>query len=63
MIPNMSGFNKVEIMMTSFPVFDAFPFFWRSSHYPNIYAFPSLKGNFKAVLGDKSVTSDIGKGR
>ena len=26
MVPNMAGFNKVEIMMTSFPVFDAFFF-------------------------------------
>ena len=62
MVPNMVGFNKVEKMMTSLPVFDAFPFFWRSSPYPNMYAFPNLKGNFKTVLGDKSVTFGIGKG-
>ena len=61
MVPNMAGSNKVENM--PFPVFDAFPFFWSSSPYPNIYAFPNLKGNFKAVLGDKSVTSSISKGR
>ena len=59
----MAGFNKVENMMTSFPVFDAFPFLWHSSPYPNICAFPNLKGNLKAVLGDESVTSGIGKGR
>ena len=63
MIPNMPGFNKVEIIMTSFQVFDAFIFFWRSLPYPNIYAFHNLKRKFKAGLGDKSVTSGIGKGR
>ena len=26
MVPNMAGFHKVENMMTSFPVFDAFLF-------------------------------------
>ena len=61
MVPNIAGFNKVENMMTSFPFFDAF--FVRSSLYPNINVFPYLKGNFKAVLGDKSVTSGIGRGR
>ena len=63
MVTNIAGFNKFENMMTSFPVFDAFLFFVRSSPYPNIYAFPYLKGNFKAVLSDKSVTSGIGRGR
>ena len=63
MVPNMAGLNKVENMMTSFPVFDAFLFFWRSSPYRNIYAFPVLKQKLKAVLGDKSATSGIGKGR
>ena len=63
MVPNMAGFNKVEKMMISFPVFGAFLFFWRSSPYPNIYAFPNLKRKFKAVLGNKSVTSGIRKGR
>ena len=63
MVPNMAGFNEVENMMTSFPIFDAFLFFGRSSPYPNRYAFPNLKRKFKAVLGDKSVTSSIGKGR
>ena len=43
--------------------FRCIPFFWRRSPYPNIHAFLNLKGNFKAVLGDKSVTSGIGKGR
>ena len=43
MVPNMAGFNKVENMMMSFPVFDAFLFFGRSSPYPNIYTFPDLK--------------------
>ena len=52
MVPIMSGFNKVENMMTSLPVFDAFLFFWRSSPYPNVYDFPNLKRKFKAVLGD-----------
>ena len=63
MVPNMAVFNKVENMMTSFPVFDAFLSFWRGSPYPNIYAFPNLKRKFKAVLGDKSVTSGMGIGR
>ena len=65
MVPNMAVFNKVENMMMSFPVFDAFPFFffWRSLPYPSIYAFPNLKQKFKVVLGDKSVTFGIGKGR
>ena len=63
MVPNMAGCNKVENLMTSFTVFDAFLFFWHSSPYPNIYAFPNLKRKFKAVLGDKSVTSGIDKGR
>ena len=58
MEPNMAGFNKVENMITSFQVFDAYFCFWRSSPYPNIYAFPNLKRKFKAVLGDKSFTSD-----
>ena len=62
MIPNMAGFNEVENMMTSFPVFDVFLFFGRSSPYPNKYAFPNLKRKLKAVLGDKSVTSGIDKG-
>ena len=62
MVPIMAGFNKVE-NMTSFPVFDAFLFFWRSSTNPNVYAFPNLNRKFKAVLGDNSVTSGIGKGR
>ena len=61
MVPNMAGFNEVENMMTSFPVFDVFLFFGRSSPCPNRYAFPNLKRKF--VLGDKSVTSGIGKGR
>ena len=63
MVPDIAGFNEVENMMTSFPVFDAFLFFGRSSPYPNRYAFPYLKRKFKAVLGDKSVISGIGKGR
>ena len=50
MVPNMAGFNEVENMMTSFPVFDAFLFFGRSSPYPNRYAFPNLKRKFEAVL-------------
>ena len=53
MVSNMAGFNEVENMMTSFPVFDAFLFFGRSSPYPNICAFPNQKRKFKAVLGDK----------
>ena len=32
MVPNMAGFNEVENMMTSLPVFDAFLFFMRSRH-------------------------------
>ena len=63
MVPNMAGFNGVENMMTSFPVFDALSFFRRSSPFPNRYVFPNLKRKFKAVSGDKSVTSGIGKGR
>ena len=63
MVPNMAGFNRVENIMTSFPVFDAFLSFGRSSPYPNRYAFPNQKRTFKAILGDKSVTSDIIKGR
>ena len=63
MVPNMAGFNEVENMMTSFPVFDAFLFFGRSSPYPNRYAFPNLKRKFMAFLGYKSVPSGIGKGR
>ena len=59
----MAGFIKVENMMSSFPVFDAFLFFGRSSPYPNRYAFPNLKRKFKAVFGDKSVTSGMDKGR
>ena len=62
MIVNMAGFNEAENVKTSFPVFDAFLFFGYSSSYPNIYAFPNLKRKFKAVLGDKSVISGIGKG-
>ena len=62
MVPNMAGFYEVESMMTSFPVFDAFLFFGRSSPYPNRYAFPNLKRKFKAILGDKSDTSGIGIG-
>ena len=58
----MAGFNEVENMM-SFPVLDAFLFFGRSSPFPNRYVFANLKRKFKAVLGDKSVTSGIGKGR
>ena len=63
MVPNMAGFNKVENMMTSFPIFDAFFFFWPSSPCPNMYAIPNLKPKFMAVLGDKSATSGIVKGR
>ena len=63
MVPNMAGFNEVENMMTSFLVFDVFLSFGRSSPYPNRHALPNLKRKFKAVLGDKSVTSGIGKGR
>ena len=63
MVHNMAKFNEVENMMTSFPVFDAFLFWERSSPYPNIYAFPNLKRKIKAVLCDKNVTSGIGKRR
>ena len=63
MVPNMAVFNKVENMMMSFPIFDAFPFFWRSSPYPNIYDFPTLKRKFMAVSGEKSVTSGLEKRR
>ena len=63
MVPNMAGFNEVENMMTSFPVFHAFLFFGRRSPYPNRYALPNLKRKLKAILGDKIVTSGIGKGR
>ena len=59
----MAGFNEAENMMTSIPVFDAFLFFGGSSPYPNRYVLPNIKRKFKAVLGNKSVTSDIGKGR
>ena len=63
MVPNMAGFNEVENMMTSFPIFDAFLFFGRSSPYPNRYVFHNLKRKFKTVLDDKSITSGIGEGR
>ena len=63
MVPNMSGFNKVENRMRSFPVFDAFLFFGRSPPYPNRCAFPNLKRKYEAFFGDKSVTSGIVKWR
>ena len=47
MVPNTAGFNEVENTMTSFPVFDAFLFFGRSSPYPNRYAFPNLNENLR----------------
>ena len=63
MVPNSAEFNEVENMMTLFPVFDVFLIFGCSSPYPNRYAFPNLNRKFKAVIGDKSVTAGIGKGR
>ena len=63
MVPNMAGFNKVKKNDDVIFGFRCIPFFWRRSPYPNVHAFLNLKGNFKAVFGDKSVTSAIGKGR
>ena len=42
MIPNMAGFNEVENMMTSFPVFDAF-LFSGVARPIRIYMFPLFK--------------------
>ena len=50
MVPNMAGFNKVENMMTSFPVFDAFLFSGVARPIRiYIFSFPNLKQKFKTV--------------
>ena len=49
----MTGFNKVEIMMTSLPVFDLLTF----------WAYLALYRIFKTFLDDKRVASSLEKGR
>ena len=58
MVQNMAGFN-----VRHFRFFDAFLFSGVARPIQNIYVFSNLKRKFKAVLGDKSVTSGKGKGR
>ena len=55
----MTGFDQVEIMMTSLLVFDEFTFL-DIPRTIRIYI-PNLKWNFMAVSGEKSVTSGLEK--
>ena len=60
-VPNMTGYDEVKIMMTSFPVPDDFPFRVYLALSVCIYFFFNLKRLFKAIIGDKWVTSGLEK--
>ena len=60
-VPNMTGYDEVKIMMTSFPVPDDFPFSGIPRLVHMYILFFNLKRLFKAIIGDKWVTSGLEK--
>ena len=61
-VPNMTGYDEVKTMMTSYSVTDDFTF----SGIPRLVRmyihFSNLKRLFKEIIGDKWVTSGLEKG-
>ena len=58
----MTGFDKVEIMMTLLPVFDYLTF-WEYLTLFEFYRFFNVNRTFKTFLDDKRVASSLEKGR